>query len=293
MDIDIEQVATMKDMGTLTPPINKHIGFSQTTVDTRPSKTSQHVDEETQQLKIENEKLRQERQKLLEELEQVKLALEKEQSAHRKTSYSLCIMEDALRGVRTITAEALSHQERNDWSNHLQDFLKCCKKGTGVKDTTYQNYSYWLGPWVDYVSDRGSFISSQLIKEYLEAKYSKSYESYKRVGKAIVFFTNRYQNTEVRLIKKPGIEAKHHCAMSKGNIKKLKCHIKLKIQDLFARKKRTLKEETMMAKYLAILLLVYTGCRPVEAAYIVSKDTYEQNMVPASHKQCNWIVTVP
>ena len=86
---------------------------------------------------------------------------------------------------------------------------------------------------------------------------------------------------------------KHHCAMSKNNIKKLKGHIRMKINELVAIRKRPIKEETKLAKYLAMLLLVHTGCRPIEAAYIIRTDTFKENIVPASHKRCNWIVTAP
>ena len=81
--------------------------------------------------------------------------------------------------------------------------------------------------------------------------------------------------------------------MSKENIKKLRAHVKAKIISLSKLENRDKQQETKLAKYCAMLLLAYTGCRPTEASYVICEDSYEENLVPVPHMECKWQVKAP
>ena len=58
-------------------------------------------------------------------------------------------------------------------------------------------------------------------------------------------------------------------------------------------KTRDKKVETALAKYIAMLILTYTGCRPKEAAYIVHANTFALNKVPVADYDCKYTASAP
>ena len=94
-------------------------------------------------------------------------------------------------------------------------------------------------------------------------------------------------------MKKSGSKETQHCSMKKEHIEQLRTHIVYKIKEHTVMKTRDKKAETALAKYIAMFILSYTGCRPKEAAYIVHANSFELNKVPVADYVCKYIATAP
>ena len=83
-----------------------------------------------------------------------------------------------------------------NWRNKLEDYVAKTQR-QGDRKATQDNLRTYLAPWVEWIGDRGSLPTDQLIRQYLEKDdFRFSHTTYNKVGGVIVKFSNHYLEQE-------------------------------------------------------------------------------------------------
>ena len=82
-------------------------------------------------------------------------------------------------------------------------------KTSHLKPRTIENYESYLRPFINWLDEpqqaSSTVVNNQLVKRYLDIRFRKrSYLTYQRTGAQIIYFLNRFLDTEIKLIKSVG-----------------------------------------------------------------------------------------
>ena len=122
----------------------------------------------------------------------------------------------------------------------------------------------------------------------LEHYYSKS--AYDRVGREIKRFL-KDSAIHIELMDGIGLEKVEKNPVPLKILNSLRSHCKKHISKLTEKAKGNYSED--LEKTLAILFLAITGCRPIEAAWVVAHGTVEQNTVNYRYHDLPYIIQMP
>ena len=103
-----------------------------------------------------------------------------------------------------------------------------------LNKSTQETYKHQLRPWVNYLETHKIPVSSDSLKDYLDQSYTKSAETYNKIGKHIVNFTNRNVEfvKQIRMTKKIKPK-KEPFEMASNDLEKLKKYLKEQVQNSY------------------------------------------------------------
>ena len=132
------------------------------------------------------------KKELREAVEELAAAQKLRVAAEEKTEYALGHTEQ-LKAIYMRLEALRANKPPMNWQHLLNAYLRL-PDAQGDRDTTTATLRSWLQPWVNWLGER-RMPTTQLLKQYLmRKKYTR--ESYFRIGKAVVKFTNWHLNKE-------------------------------------------------------------------------------------------------
>ena len=142
-----------------------------------------------------------------------------------------------------------------NWPGKLTEYLAGHEKQKDAA-ATVQALRRYLDPWVTWLVENGQRPTSQRIKQYLLSRSTITKKgTYKRIGDAIVTFTNQYVESEnrVHLIPALGLaKEKKTLAMPPEMVHAMRAHVTERVDSLRPApgKKLEAKAANKIAKYL-------------------------------------------
>ena len=159
----------------------------------------------------------------------------------------------------------------------------------------------WLTKFVDWLDEQSRSrlvtITSQTVTYYLDTvNRFKTKESRQRVGAQIALFVNRYMIERVHLVSSFGFEHKYdNVNMPEEHVDQIDAWLRGRLTQIkHETADRKLRRETskLLGKYwpalvdpqlmtfvVAVAMVLHTGCRPKEAAYVVWHKTFKKNTI--------------
>ena len=187
--------------------------------------------------------------------------------------------------------------------------------GSSLVSRSVDTYASWLKPFVRWLDEelavKNQPVSSLLIKRYLEDfRDFRTKGCYVRRSKQIVKFVNSAQEHQVQHIDPVHFVVQHdNVNLPDDQEKPINDWLRRRYAKLRAAE-RTQAVQQEMSKVLgkchfrfasltavfaaaACALVMFTGCRPNEAAWIVVHKTVDQETVTLVHAEFDWMATVP